>query len=115
MKIKKAQGGKTLKGTRIIEKPGVPSSRTKIDYSVDTSGYAAGKKKFPATREVTNKSGKTTKDVSVKRGKVKSLIEKPLKSRVNVPKYLKMGGKLAKQAATAIAMKKKGIKPKKSK
>lgn len=27
----------------------------------------------------------------------------------------KMGGKLAKQAATAIAMKKKGIKPKKSK
>lgn len=115
MKTKKAQGGKTLKAIRITEKPGVPSSRRRIDYSVDTSGYAAGKKKFPATREITDKSGKTKRDISIGRSKAKSLIEKPIKSRVNMPKYLKMGGKLAKQAATAIAMKKKGIKPKKSK
>jgi len=114
MKTKKAQGGKTLKATRITEKPGVPSSRARIDYSVDTSGYAAGKKKFPATREVSSKYGEKKKDISVRRSKVKSLIEKPFSSRVNKPK-LKMGGKLAKQAATAIAMKKKGIKPKKSK
>lgn len=111
-KIKKAQTG--VKATRITEMPNYPSTRRRIDYSVDTAGYAAGKKSFPATKKTTTREGTTEKKLTVGRGKVKSFIKKPLMSRVNVPKK-KLGGKLAKQAAIAISMKKKGIKPKKSK
>jgi hypothetical protein len=46
-KLKKAQSGERLKG-KMIGRGG----RT-IDYSVDTTGYSAGKKSFPANIKAT--------------------------------------------------------------
>ena len=113
-KIKKSQFGENIKATRIIEKPNNPSSRRQIDYSVDTVGYSAGKKKFPAIKKTTTNEGVSEKETTVGKGKVKNLIKKPFMSRVNSPKK-KMGGKLTKKAAIAISKKKKVINPKKYK
>jgi len=75
MKVKKAQTGFTYE----LPKPMVGK------VSADTTGYSAGKKKFPAT--VTSPSGKT-KSGNVPRRIIKSEIEKTSKQ--------KMGGKTKK-------------------
>ena len=97
-KIKKAQGGEKLKATRIINKSGRPAAFTN-EYSVDTSGYAAGKKRFPATKEITRKpsGNKTKKDVKVGRSEVKSFIKDPVKTLTRVPTHMyKTGGDIKK-------------------
>jgi hypothetical protein len=83
-KIKKAQAGDKLKATRITNKPTRLAAYTN-EYSVDTSGYAAGKKKFPGTKEVTKQpsGSKTKKDVKVKRSEVDKFIKEPIKVRTN--------------------------------
>jgi hypothetical protein len=97
-KIKKAQSGEKLKATRIINKAGRPASFTN-EYSVDTSGYAAGKKRFPATKEITRKpsGNKTKKDVKVGRSEVKSFIKDPVKTLTRIPKHMyNTGGEVKK-------------------
>jgi hypothetical protein len=71
-KLKKAQSGERLKG-KMIGRGG----RT-IDYSVDTTGYSAGKKSFPANIKATG--GKKNKrefegEVYVPKGVVKDFIK----------------------------------------
>lgn len=98
-KVKKAQDGSKVKSTYTSEKPGDRSKRYTTSYSVDTTGYAAGKKKFPATKEVSVSKGggpsqsMMKKETSVGKGKVKRMMEKPSTSRVN----RKHGGKISKK------------------
>ena len=70
-KMKKAQSGDSLKAKLMTE-----SGPKK--FAVDTSGYAAGKQKFPATVS-TNKSSSTK---SVSRGTVNRMIGSPTNSGV---------------------------------
>lgn len=85
MKIKKAQMGDSVKAS-------VATFKSKIG---DT---AAVKKKADSLKLSTDK--------------VKSALQQRIAAKKG---SMKKGGKLAKQAAIAISMKKKGIKPKKSK
>ena len=82
-KIKKAQLGERLKGSYTFEKPGDRANRYNIDYSIDTTGYSAGKKKFPATKKVTGPKYESEKEVTVGKQKVKRIIENPNRVRVN--------------------------------
>lgn len=110
-KIKKAQAGDKLKATRIINK-GSNTSSVKQDYSVDTSGYAAGKKKFPATKESTmERSGKKTqKNVNVRRSQVDKFIKNPSKTITQVRKYFKDGGDVKKaQSGDSLVYESKGV------
>lgn len=110
-KIKKAQAGDKLKATRIINK-GSNVSSVKQDYSVDTSGYAAGKKKFPATKESTmERSGKKTqKNVNVRRSQVDKFIKNPSKTITQVRKYFKDGGDVKKaQSGDSLVYESKGV------
>ena len=86
MKVKKAQDGK-------VQGRGTSGDR----YSIDTTGYSAGAKKFPANVSRTKLSGKTkefTKDVS--RGRVDQAINK--KRILDSPTF-KKGGKMTKKCA----------------
>lgn len=82
-KIKKAQRGERLKGSYTFEKPGDRANRYNIDYSIDTTGYSAGKKKFPTTKKVTGPKYESEKEVTVGKQKVKRIIENPNRVRVN--------------------------------
>lgn len=81
-RIKKAQGGDTLKRSRTYRIQGgtsrdIRGTKMKADYSVDTTGYAAGKKKFPTTikrSEVSRPAKVTTLQGKLGRKKVSKLI-----------------------------------------
>jgi len=90
IKVKKAQTGERVKGTVVG-----PTAMTR-EYSVDTSGYAAGKKKFPASIKTTvgTKNKKETEgEGSVSRGTVKSFLKG---KTVTSPDRQKNGGKVKK-------------------
>jgi hypothetical protein len=73
-KIRKAQEGNRLKRTRSFFAENQPM---KADYSVDTAGYAAGKKKFPTTitySSVRKPSRKRTVETDMPKRNVKRLI-----------------------------------------
>jgi hypothetical protein len=103
--IKKAQSGTPVKGSRTLMM--YPAKKDKTDanvkvvrsFSVDTTGYAAGKKKFPYTEdtEVTNKGGsqvkRKTSSGNLGRQDTKSLIEKPTDTTFVNPRR-KNGGKV---------------------
>jgi hypothetical protein len=106
-KLKKAQSGERLTG-RMIGRGG-----KNIDYSVDTTGYAAGKKSFPANVKTTI-GKKNIKDfegeVRVPRGAVKDFIKGKTIKAVERQKH---GGKVGSKKTTS--MMEKGGKLKKSK
>lgn len=94
--IKKAQSGEKVKGTVIG-----PAARVR-EYSIDTTGYAAGKKKFPASVKTTigTKNKKETQGESdVSRGEIKSFLKgKTIYSgRDAIDTRQKNGGKLSKK------------------
>lgn len=67
----------------------------KADYSIDTSGYSVGKKKFPATvtrTEVKNPSKTTTTQETIRRPRVKQMIKKQ-RSGGSTPAWQRKEGK----------------------
>jgi len=88
--VKKAQSGERVKGTLIG-----PTARTS-QYSVDTTGYAAGKKEFPANIKTTvgDKNKKELPEVqgTASRSLVKSFLKKD--KPVYAPSRKKNGGKV---------------------
>jgi len=78
--MKKAQTGDSLKRTRTGFRPGGSSydkrgTRMKTDYSVDTAGYAAGKKRFPSSitvSEVNRPSKSATTKTTIGRKRLAS-------------------------------------------
>jgi len=121
MKVKKAQTGSTVIGSKKklerVKSEGNPSNPPlkstyststfgkngpKLNYnaSVDTTGYAAGKKEFPSIKTDV-KSGKSYEQV-VGRKAVESRMKNPnrvgLKKGGSVKKKMKMGGKTKKCA-----------------
>ena len=111
--VKKAQNGAPpLKASRTLvthptrkNDPESGLSKRVSNFSVDTTGYAAGKKKFPAVRESvttwsptmsSSKKGNVEKEYApketVKRKNVKDFIKEPSKTRFFTPR--KNGGKV---------------------
>jgi hypothetical protein len=112
--VKKAQNGAPpLKASRTLvtwptrkNDPESGLSKRVSNFSVDTTGYAAGKKKFPAVRESvttwsptmrSSKMGNVEKEYApketVKRKNVKDFIKEPSKTRFFTPRT-KNGGKV---------------------
>jgi hypothetical protein len=91
-KIKKAQSGEKVKGTMIGR-----ASRNS-EYSVDTTGYAAGKKEFPATIKTTVGT-KNKKELPETKGTAsKSMVKTFLKGKpVISPERKENGGKIKKK------------------
>jgi len=80
-RIPKVQNGNMLKRSRKYYREGYSPKSTlmRADYSVDTAGYSAGKKKFPATvtrTEEKNPSKTTTTQETIRRPRVKQMIKK---------------------------------------
>ena len=107
-KMKKAQSGEKVKGTVTGSVPAITKN-----YSVDTTGYAAGKKKFPATiKGTTGKKNKKEFETEgeASRGMVKDFIKG---KTIYLPERQKYGGKVGSKKTTSTM--KKGGKVKKSK
>jgi len=87
--VKKAQDGNKVKGTMIGR-----GARTS-QYSVDTSGYAAGKKEFPASIKTTVGT-KSKKDLPETQGSAsRSMVKSFLKGKpVTAIERQKYGGKV---------------------
>lgn len=107
-KIKKAQSGERVKG--IMMGRGARTS----NYSVDTTGYAAGKKSFPASIKTTvgtkDKKEMPERQGEASRGMVKDFIKGKTVQAIDRQKY---GGKVGSKKTTSTM--KKGGKVKKSK
>jgi hypothetical protein len=89
--VKKAQSGERVKGTLIGPAPFRTSQ-----YSVDTTGYAAGKKEFPASIKTTEGDVKK-KELPERQGTAsRSLVKSFLKrdKPVYSPSRKKNGGKV---------------------
>jgi hypothetical protein len=105
--LKKAQGGtyKTTKSGRVGRTHGLYGPYE----SIDTTGYGKGKEEFELK---TSYGPKYNSSTTIKRKDVPAKIKEFQKGATRREK-LKKGGRIAKQAATAIAMKKSGKTPKK--
>ena len=96
-RMKKAQEGSRLKKTRTFFAENQPM---KADYSVDTAGYAAGKKKFPTTitySSVRKPSRSRTVETDMPKRYVKRLIGS--KGPTGTPKKKRAGGSITPKAS----------------
>ena len=109
-KVKKAQDGARVKGTMVGR--GARSS----SYSVDTTGYSAGKKSFPATIKTTVGT-KEKKEMPEEKGTAsRSMVKDFIKGKTSyATERQKSGGKTVPKKAYGGMMMKKGGKMKKSK